>query len=55
MPTPSLSIVALPVPPFVRHALYAAGLSSLSDLDGLSEQALAEGDRDASCETCISL
>lgn len=43
MPCPSLSVVALPVPPFVRQALAAAGLTSVSDLSGLSEQDVAEG------------
>lgn len=43
MPLPSLSVVSLPVPPFIRYALLAAGLSFVNDLKGLSEQALAEG------------
>lgn len=44
MPTqPSQSVVALPLAPSVRRALLFAGLSSVMDLQGLTETELMQG------------
>eukprot|EP00879_Flechtneria_rotunda_P022310 GHRR01023539.1.p1 GENE.GHRR01023539.1~~GHRR01023539.1.p1 ORF type:complete len:204 (+),score=70.87 GHRR01023539.1:208-819(+) len=40
MPSAAQSTVSLPVPPCVRHALMSAGLSSVADIRGMSEDAL---------------
>lgn len=47
MPTqPSQSVVALPLAPSVRRALLCAGLSSVMDLQGLTETELMQGEYD---------
>jgi hypothetical protein len=45
----SLSVVALPLPPYLRHALLSAGLSSVFDVRNITEQELMQGKGSSSC------
>jgi hypothetical protein len=51
---PSQSVVALPFPPYLRHALLSAGISSIADIRGVAEQELMHGKHSSSSWWCCS-